>query len=362
MEKKLIAAIISFLIAGTAHDTQGAAETTEHLKTLSEHLTMLGGSLTLAPLSDETLEKMAKAADVVAETAFNETVTKAREIALKKSAGGVDTALLIIDVQHDFVELPIEDRDGKIVASQGSLAVKGTGKDYINACNFALSKLRPHALIIFTQDWHPPYHISFLSRAQQQTPELIKEDGLLKFITSPYTHERQYQWPDHCKQEDNKPTFGADIAMNHFMYDISVKKGMKLNFDSYSGFEDDGKGLTAMEAVLAVCDRTKLIVYGIATDFCVQATVLHALERKASRKYTAVHVITNLCRGVNKELSLAAFRNMAKNGAVLHWVSNLTASGAIPLNEIQTVLQATEPKLNIQESKDIAQFLQTINS
>ena len=91
--------------------------------------------------------------------------------------------------------------------------------------------------------------------------------------------------------------------------DLRVQKGMNLNFDSYSGFVDDGGTKTAMEAALNILGITNLIVIGVATDYCVQATVLDALNLNKYR----VYVVTNLCRGVDSASSFIAFKKMRDN-------------------------------------------------
>ena len=144
-------------------------------------------------------------------------------------------------------------------------------------------------------------------------------------------------WPDHCVQV----TPGVSIAINFDKNkDLKVSKGMHLNFDSYSGFVDDGGTKTAMEAALNILGITNLIVIGVATDYCVQATVLDALKLK---KYN-VYVIINLCRGVTADTSTAALNKMQAEGAKLVLLEDIFSTvfmkfitkGTLPLTKINT--------------------------
>ena len=73
---------------------------------------------------------------------------------------------------------------------------------------------------------------------------------------------------------------------------------MDPQYDSYSGFQDDGGKKTDMEAMLKQDGINKVVVYGIATDYCVRATALDA----AAAGYKVI-MIKNLSRGVAAETS-----------------------------------------------------------
>jgi nicotinamidase/pyrazinamidase len=87
---------------------------------------------------------------------------------------------------------------------------------------------------------------------------------------------------------------------------------MDPQYDSYSGFEDDGGKKTEMGQVLKKDGIKKLIVYGIATDYCVRAT---ALDGVAAR-YQVV-LIKNLCRGVAPDTTQKAIEKMKAKGIVV---------------------------------------------
>jgi nicotinamidase/pyrazinamidase len=119
----------------------------------------------------------------------------------------------------------------------------------------------------------------------------------------------QVLWPPHCVQ--NTP--GGEILLDHKLFKAVVKKGMDSQYDSYSGFQDDGGKKTTMDKLLKNDNIKKVIVYGIATDYCVRATALDG----AAAGYQVV-LIKNLCRGVTPDTSQKAIEEMkAKGIAVL---------------------------------------------
>jgi nicotinamidase/pyrazinamidase len=96
------------------------------------------------------------------------------------------------------------------------------------------------------------------------------------------------------------------------LFKAVVRKGMDPQYDSYSGFQDDGGKKTQMDKLLKKDKIKKVVLYGIATDYCVRATALHAVE--ADYK---VIVIKNLCRGVASDTSQMAIEEMKSKGVVI---------------------------------------------
>jgi nicotinamidase/pyrazinamidase len=114
-------------------------------------------------------------------------------------------------------------------------------------------------------------------------------------------------WPPHCVQN----TSGAEIliAAEGPGSTKTVRKGMDPKFDSYSGFADDGGRKTDLDDLLQQDGIKRLIIYGLATDYCVKATVLDALEAGYQ-----VEVMTALCRGVSPETTESAIEEMKQKG------------------------------------------------
>jgi len=175
------------------------------------------------------------------------------------------TALLLIDLQNDFME-------------GGALAVPN-GSDVIPIAN----RLMPQfPLVIATQDWHPANHQSFAS--QHQGIELYSQFDLHGLP--------QTAWPDHCVQD----TFGAELGpgLDLSMIHERVMKGTDPSIDSYSGFFDNGHrrgtGLTELLRKHAIAEVT---IMGLATDYCVLYSALDAI-----REGFATTVLIDGCRGV----------------------------------------------------------------
>jgi nicotinamidase/pyrazinamidase len=141
-------------------------------------------------------------------------------------------ALIVVDVQRDF--LP-----------GGALPVPG-GDAVVEPLNICIDAFRHARLpILYTRDWHPANHCSF--RAQGGA------------------------WPAHCVAG----TPGADFApgLNAPGEAEIVSKATTAEREAYSGFE--GTDLGQRLRRLGV---RRLFVAGLATDYCVRATVLDALR------------------------------------------------------------------------------------
>jgi nicotinamidase/pyrazinamidase len=148
------------------------------------------------------------------------------------------TALIVTDVQNDFAD------------PKGSLYVGG-GEDVVAVANREIAGARDAgALVVYTQDWHP-----------SSTPHFQKDGGI---------------WPVHCVQG----TWGARF---HQALDVAedaeiVRKGTGGE-DGYSGFSvrdpTSGRtGRTGLEALLRRGAIRRLVILGLATDYCVKETAL----------------------------------------------------------------------------------------
>ena len=87
---------------------------------------------------------------------------------------------------------------------------------------------------------------------------------------------------------------------------------MDSKYDSYSGFHDDGGKKTDMDKLLKKEKINKVVVYGIATDYCVRATALDAVA--AGYK---VIMIKNLSREVAPDTSQKYIDEMKAKGIVI---------------------------------------------
>ena len=175
-------------------------------------------------------------------------------------------ALILVDLQYDF-------------CPGGALAVPN-GDEVIAIAN----RVMPHfSTVVVTQDWHPADHKSFAVNNPGSKPgDVIEVTGL-----------QQVMWPVHCVQE----TPGAEIhaGLDRAKLGDVFKKGTDPDYDSYSGFFDNGrKKSTGLGDYLTQRWVKQVYVMGLATDYCVKFTALDALELGFD-----VYLIEDGCRAVN---------------------------------------------------------------
>lgn len=196
--------------------------------------------------------------------------------------------VIVVDVQGDFTTW-----------KKGSLAATGTNKAFVQKVQKATEILSKEGCLIFgTQDWHPADHISFYTNhPEKKAFEVIKIEGRTQIL-----------WPPHCVQG----TENARMLIDNNLFMAVVQKGRDTRYDSYSGFMDDGGAKTEMDQILKRNGIQKLIVYGIATDYCVKATAIDAAD--AGYK---VFVVEDLCKGVTPETSEKAVKEMKEKGIII---------------------------------------------
>jgi nicotinamidase/pyrazinamidase len=196
------------------------------------------------------------------------------------------TGIIVGDIQGDFTEW-----------KQGSLAVPNTGREYVKKTEEVTTVLHDAGFLIFgVQDWHPEDHISFYTNHPGKKPlETIEING-----------RTQVLWPPHCVQG----TENARILVDNNLFLAVIQKGRDRRYDSYSAFQDDGGHETEMESILKRNGIETVVLYGVATDYCVRATALDAV-----RAGFQVTVIEELCRGVAPDSSQEALEEMERAGA-----------------------------------------------
>jgi len=139
-----------------------------------------------------------------------------------------DDALVVVDVQHDF--LP-----------GGALGVAEGERIFT-----PIDALAPRfARVYATRDWHPADHSSF---AAQGGP-----------------------WPVHCVANSHGAAFDPRLDLGKI--DVIVDKGVDRETDGYSGF-----AATSLADDLRAHGVRRVFVCGLATDYCVKATALDALD------------------------------------------------------------------------------------
>jgi nicotinamidase/pyrazinamidase len=148
------------------------------------------------------------------------------------------TALLVVDVQNDFA-----DPAGSLYVREGERVVPVANREIERA-------LAAGALVVYTQDWHPPH-----------TPHFQQDGGI---------------WPVHCVAG----TWGAELHPDLEVAGDVVRKGTGGE-DGYSGFtvrdpKDGEERPTALEDLLRDRGIERVVVTGLATDYCVRETALDA--------------------------------------------------------------------------------------
>jgi nicotinamidase/pyrazinamidase len=152
------------------------------------------------------------------------------------------TALVVVDLQNDFAD------------PGGSLSVSG-GDAIVPRVNAELAAARQAgAFVVLTQDWHP-----------ESTPHFAKDGGT---------------WPVHCVGE----TWGAELHPDvEAPQDAPrVRKGSNGE-DGYSGFTmrdptSNEEIPTELDGLLREHEVGRVVICGIATDYCVKATALDAVR------------------------------------------------------------------------------------
>ena len=140
-------------------------------------------------------------------------------------------ALIVVDVQNDF-------------CPGGSLAV-ARGDEVVGPLNELIDKfLKEGAPIYKTRDWHPA-----------TTKHFQKYGGT---------------WPVHCVQNTSGAEFHPQLRDDPRIHIISKGLG---DTDCYSGFDE-----TDLAEQLRREDIEEVLVGGLATDYCVKATVLQAIK------------------------------------------------------------------------------------
>lgn len=148
------------------------------------------------------------------------------------------TGLVVVDCQNDFAD------------PRGSLYVTG-GEEVVRGASTEVRRAREAgAFVVYTQDWHP-----------ESTPHFAKDGGV---------------WPVHCVAG----TWGAELHTDLLVDGPVVRKGTGGE-DGYSGFSlrDPSTGATAptgLEEVLRDAGLERVVVVGLAQDYCVLHTVLDA--------------------------------------------------------------------------------------
>jgi nicotinamidase/pyrazinamidase len=150
------------------------------------------------------------------------------------------TALLVVDVQNDFAD------------PKGTLSVQGAD-EVVDVANRESARARAAgALVVYTRDWHP-----------EQTPHFEPYGGV---------------WPVHCVRD----TWGAQFHPRLEVEGELIHKATGPE-DGYSAFSvqhlpsGEVRG-TGLEKLLREHDVHRVVIVGIATDYCVRESGFDAVR------------------------------------------------------------------------------------
>jgi len=193
---------------------------------------------------------------------------------INKHQSRIRSALLIVDVQCDF-------------CPGGSLAVNNADcivpriNDYIH---YFFQRKLP---ILASRDWHP------------------SETGHFK--------EFGGRWPRHCVKNTRGARFYPDMELPKET--IIISKGMDPKEDCYSAFHGITDKGSSLHHVLHKLGVRQLYICGLATDYCVKATVLDAIQNSLQ-----VYILIDAIQGVNlrsRDSDLALFSMVTHGVEVL---------------------------------------------
>ncbi len=183
-------------------------------------------------------------------------------------------ALIVVDVQNDF--LP-----------GGALAVP-QGDQVIEPLNRAAVLFEAKGLPVFaTRDWHPENHCSFKAQGGP--------------------------WPPHCVAGTRGAEFAPSLRLPASA--VVISKATTPERDAYSGFQG-----TELAELLRRRGVKRVMVGGLATDYCVLNTVKDALTQGFQ-----VLLLTDAIRAVDVKPGdgEAARTEMERAGAVPITVADL---------------------------------------
>ncbi len=195
------------------------------------------------------------------------------------------TALIAIDLQNDF-------------CPGGALAV-ADGDAVVAPINALMDRADA---VVLTQDWHPRDHLSFADNHPGTAP--------FSQIAMPYGP--QTLWPAHCVQGTEGAGFHSGLRLDRA--ELILRKGFRPGIDSYSAFfENDKTTPTGLAGYLRDRGVSRLVLAGLAYDFCVAWSALDA-----RRLGFDCEVVEGACRAIDLDGSAANARAaMQAAGVVL---------------------------------------------
>lgn len=186
-------------------------------------------------------------------------------------------ALFLVDIQNDFTE-------GGSLGVDGGAAVAQAITRYLDAHH------DEYALIAASRDWHS---------AEGDNGGHFATDAAPDFVST---------WPVHCVADTEGAEYDPGLDVSHITHHLKKGQGIPA-YSLFEGVTDDGRGIADLLREHGVLE---VDLAGIATDYCVRATGLDAIEHGVR-----VRVFTDLVAGVAPASSEAALAELAHAGADL---------------------------------------------
>lgn len=186
-------------------------------------------------------------------------------------------ALFVIDVQNDFTE-------------GGALGVTGGAAVAAAITRYLAAHADDYAMILASRDWHD---------AGNDNGGHFATNGEPDFVTT---------WPVHCVAGAEGAAYHPALDTSRVSYHILKGQGVP----AYSIFEGRTEAGSTVHNLLDEHGIDTVDVAGIATDYCVRASALDALQHGQR-----VRVLTDLVAGVAPASSEAALAELAHAGAEL---------------------------------------------
>lgn len=204
-------------------------------------------------------------------------------------------ALILVDIQYDFLS------GGALEVPDGNAILPVVNRIQISA-----------GLVVATQDWHPEGHLSFASAHEGKKPfDVIDLNG-----------QEQVLWPDHCVQGSQGARFHESLETRSV--ETIFRKGMDREIDSYSGFYDNGhRKNTGLSGYLRDREVTRVVIAGLAADYCVYYTMLDALQEGFE-----VTLIEDATRPIDADAFSEKKREIREKGAKIMTADDWQAQSA----------------------------------
>jgi nicotinamidase/pyrazinamidase len=189
---------------------------------------------------------------------------------------GAGDALIVVDVQRDFVP-------------GGALGVPA-GDEVVEPLNCVIKAFeQARQPVFYSRDWHPADHCSFKAQGGP--------------------------WPPHCVAGSAGAAFAPSLRV--IPRAIVISKATTAERDAYSAFQG-----TTLEAQLKAVGVRRVFVGGLATDYCVKATVMDAIKAGFE-----VELLGDAVRAVEVEAGdgRRALEEMLQSGA--HLSAGASAAG-----------------------------------